>query len=110
MNESAEWPDSYHSRAKEAEAFVTSTKGPRPVANEVKDCILASTASMASTAAGLAAMTALAIAGVYGERFEYITIIVAMSAGALRFFASRLEQREWQNAWTRRMEKTAPVD
>lgn len=104
MNENAEGPDSYHSRAKEDEAFVTSTKGPRPVANEVKDCILA------STAAGLAAMTALAIAGVYGERFEYITIIVAMSAGALRFFVSRLEQREWQNAWTRRMEQTAPVD
>ena len=55
-------------------------------------------------------MTALAIAGVYGERFEYITIIVAMSADALRFFVSRLEQREWQNAWTRRMEQTAPVD
>ena len=65
MNENAEGPDSYHSRAKEDEAFVTSTKGPRPVANEVKDYILA------STAAGLAAMTALAIAGVYGERFEY---------------------------------------
>lgn len=104
MNENAEGPDSYHSRAKEAEAFVTSTKGPRPVENEVKDCILA------STAAGLAAMTALAIAGVYGERFEYITIIVAMGAGALRFFVSRLEQREWQNAWIRRMEQTAPVD
>ena len=100
MNENAEGPDSYHSRAN----FVTSTRVPRPVANEVKDCILA------STAAGLAAMTALAIAGVYGERFEYITIIVAMSAGALRFFVSRLEQREWQNAWTRRMEQTAPVD
>ena len=104
MNENSEGSDSYHSRAKEAEAFVTSTKGPRPVANEVKDCILA------STAAGLAAMTALAIAGVYGERFEYITVIVAMSAGALRFFVSRLEQREWQNAWIRSMEQTAPVD
>ena len=45
MNENAEGPDSYHSRAKEDEAFV-----------------------------------------------------------------SRLEQREWQNAWTRRMEQTAPVD
>lgn len=103
MNENSEGSDSYHSRAKEAEAFVTSTKGPRPVANEVKDCILA------STAAGLAAMTALAIAGVCGERFEYLTI-VAMSAGALRFFVSRLEQREWQNAWIQSMEQTAPVD
>lgn len=27
MNENAEGPDSYHSSAKEAEAFVTSTKG-----------------------------------------------------------------------------------
>lgn len=104
MNENAEGPDSYHSRSKEDEAFVTPTKGPSPLANGVKDCILA------STAAGLAAMTALAIAGVYGERFECIAIIVAMSAGALRFFVSRLEQREWQNAWTRRMEQTAPVD
>lgn len=49
MNENAEGPDSYDSRAN----FVTSTKGPRPVANEVKDCI------PASTAAGLAAITAL---------------------------------------------------
>lgn len=104
MNENGEGPDSYHSRAKEADAFVTLTKGPRPVASEVNDCI------MASTSAGVAAMAALAIAGVYGERFEYITLIVALSAGALRFFAARLQQREWQKAWIRRMEQTAPLD
>ncbi len=102
MNENAEGRGTYHSRAKEAEAFVMSMKGPRPIANEVNDCILA------STAAGLAAMAALAIAGVHGDRFEYITIIVAVSAGALRFFVGRLQQREWQKAWIRRMEQTAP--
>lgn len=104
MNENAEGPDSYRSRAKEADVFVTSMKGPRPVANEVNDCI------MASTAAGVAAMAALAIAGIYGERFDYITLIVALSAGALRFFVGRLQQREWQKAWIRRMEQTAPLD
>lgn len=30
MNENAEGPDSYHSHGKEYEAFVTSTKDPRP--------------------------------------------------------------------------------
>lgn len=104
MKNDAEKSDSYHSRAKEAEAFVTMSKGPRPVLNEVNDCILA------ATVAGLSAMTALALAGVSGERFEYITIIVAGIAGVLTFFSRRFQQREWQTAWLRRMEQTAPVD
>ncbi|PMV79480.1 MULTISPECIES: hypothetical protein [unclassified Pseudomonas] len=104
MKNDAEESDSYHSRAKEAEAFVTKLKGPRPVGNEVNDCILA------ATAGGLSAMTALALAGVYGERFEYITIIVAGIAGALTFFLRRFQQREWQTAWIKRMEQTTPVD
>lgn len=91
----------YHSRAKEAEAHVTRLKGPRPT-SEANDCILG------ASAGGFSAMAALALAGVNGERFEYITLIVAGIAGALTFFARRSQCKAWQAAWQNRMEQTAP--
>lgn len=94
--------ESFWARQKEAERFVSSTKGSRPEATEVRDSILAGTAGFA-----LATLT-LALAGVGGERFDNISSVVALIAAASVYLCRLLQQRAWQRAWMIRMSQTAP--
>lgn len=94
--------EAYWARHKEAERIITSIKGPRPEPTEARDSIFG------ATAGGVSAMLALALAGVHGERFDYITLTVAGIAGGSVFLCRRFQQRDWQRAWMNRMSQTAP--
>lgn len=94
--------ESFLARKKEAERFVSSTRGPRPEPTEVKDAILAGTAGYAL------AMLTLALAGVGGERFDNTSPVVALIAAASVYLCRRLQQRAWQRAWMIRMSQTSP--
>lgn len=101
MGNDVEDAESYYSLEKEDETYVARLKGPRPT-SKVNDCILG------ASAGGFSAMAAFALAGVNGERFGYITLIVAGIAGVLTFFARQSQHKAWQAARQKRMEKTAP--
>lgn len=94
--------ESFWARQKEAERFVSSTKGPRPEPTEVRDAILSGTAGFA-----LATLT-LALAGVGGGRFDNISSVVALIAAASVYLCRLLQQRTWQRAWMSRLSQTAP--
>lgn len=102
MRKDIEDTDTYWNRAKEAEAYVARIRGPRPDRNEVTDMILA------AMLGGGAAMLALALAGVGGSRFEYITLLVSGIFGAVNFLNGRHRDNSWHRAWMKRMDETAP--
>lgn len=78
--------EAYWARHKEAEKFVTSIKGPRPAPTETRDSIFG------ATAGGVSAMLALALAGVHGERFDYITLAVAGISFSTERLAKSLDE------------------
>lgn len=102
MNNDKESCESYWARYKEAERVTTALKGPCPPPPGPTDAILG------GFAGGVPAMLALGFAGVYGVRFEYITIGVAgLSAGSV-YFVKHLAYRGWHRELSRQLSHTDP--
>jgi len=94
--------DEFWARYKEAERITTALKGPCPPPPGPKEAILG------GFAGGAPAMLALAIAGVYGDRFEYITLAVAaISAGSV-YLVKHLAYTSWQKEMALQLRQTEP--
>ena len=102
MSNKVESGEEFWARYKEAEKITTDLKGPCPPPPGPKEAILG------GFAGGAPAFLALAIAGVYGDRLEYITLAVAViSAGAV-YFVKRLAYSAWHKEMTIRLRQTEP--
>lgn len=102
MSNEEESGDSFWTRYKEAERVTTALKGPCPPPACPADAILG------GFAGGVPAMLALALAGIYGDQFEYITLAVAAIAAGSVYLVKFLAYRAWHRELTRQLRQADP--
>lgn len=102
MSNKEESGEEFWARYKEAEKVTTALKGPCPPPAGPKDAIIG------GFAGGAPAMLALAIAGVYGDRLEYITLAVAAIAASSVYLVKHLAYSAWHKELTIQLRQTEP--
>ncbi|MEL7937636.1 hypothetical protein [Pseudomonas delhiensis] len=104
MQNPNESKESFWARYEEARRVVTIQRGEEPQTPDAQDAILS------ATGGGFCAMLALAMAGVSGERFSWITLAVAAIAGSAIYLTRWYSSRQWQTALNKRLEETKPKE
>lgn len=102
MSSKEESGEEFWARHKEAEKITAALRGPCPPPPGPKEAILG------GFAGGAPAMLALAIAGVYGDRLEYITLAVAFISAVSVYFVKHHACSSWNKEMARQLRQTEP--